>query len=102
MKGLIAEGARLLAPNGIYLCDGLPKNNLSPERQLFGDWYTYNVNEPFTSGLNRIDYGDVFAEAGFDSDGFFLSGSRPPAYLKGMYSEENKGSGAGYIGNVKI
>jgi SAM-dependent methyltransferase len=102
VKGLIKEGARILAAGGVYLCDGLPKDNLSPERQLLGDWYTYNVNEPFTSGLNRIDYEAVFAEAGFDRAGFFLSGSRPPAYLKGMYSAQNNGSGTGYVGNVKI
>jgi SAM-dependent methyltransferase len=102
VKGLIKEGARILAPGGVYLCDGAPKGHLSPERQLLGDWYTYNVNEPFTSGLNRLNYEAAFANAGFNKDGFFLSGTRPPAYLKGMYSEENKGSGVGYLGNVKI
>jgi ubiquinone/menaquinone biosynthesis C-methylase UbiE len=102
MKGLFKEGNRILAKGGLYLCDGAPRTEvIPPDRQLLGDWFTNNVNEPFVAGMSRMNYPDAFAEAGFKRENFEVSGARPPAYLKGMLTEKNKGGGTKYMVNIK-
>jgi ubiquinone/menaquinone biosynthesis C-methylase UbiE len=104
INDLFKEGNRILAKGGLYLTDGGYKRDVQPpEKQLLGDWFTNNVNEPFASGLSRIDYAKSFEKAGFNPDGFFISGSRPAAYMSSMFDDKKKKvGGVSYVGSFKL
>jgi ubiquinone/menaquinone biosynthesis C-methylase UbiE len=104
INDLFKEGHRILAKGGLYLTDGGYKRDVQPpEKQLLGDWFTNNVNEPFASGLSRIDYAKSFEKAGFNPDGFFISGSRPAAYMSSMFDDKKKKvGGVSYVGSFKL
>jgi SAM-dependent methyltransferase len=102
IKDLFKEGHRILAKGGIYFTEGGPRDPMPADRAFLGDWFSHNVNEPFAFGLRRLNYETAFIEAGFTADGFFVSGSRPPAYMKKMFTDEKKQSFIKYCGAVKL
>ncbi|GGI82831.1 hypothetical protein GCM10007973_19120 [Polymorphobacter multimanifer] len=64
---IIAEGYRVLAPEGLMF--HLEQPQYTPEMPLFEqfmrDWDAFNNNEPFWSAMHATDLHDILEEAGF-------------------------------------
>jgi SAM-dependent methyltransferase len=83
IKGIFLECHRLLAKGGLTLHDGYENTGeTTPLMQLMSSFFGHNINEPFSLGLQAMDYRAALVEAGFAADRY-VSGTRPPAYLQG-------------------
>jgi ubiquinone/menaquinone biosynthesis C-methylase UbiE len=110
IRRLFKEAFRLLAPGGIMVMDGGKNAKLDPERELFASWFTNNVNEPFASGMSRLDFEETLVETGFKPDNIVYSGPMQAVYLKGMAGansvsgkkgEKQSGWGSAYTVAIK-
>jgi SAM-dependent methyltransferase len=102
-KAMLRESHRLLKKGGLVLADGGAAPTDGAEAEFFGSWFNNNNNEPFQTGLRRLDMKAALSEAGFPEDNYFASGVREAAYLGGMRRGQKnlKGGGAGYLGAIK-
>jgi len=102
-KAMFKESHRLLAKGGVLLADGGSAPAEGAENEFFASWFNNNNNEPFQTGLRRLDVQSAIVEAGFPAHEFFTSGERDAPYLGGMRrgQKNSKGGGAGYLGSVK-
>jgi len=102
-KAAFREAHRILAKGGMLIVDGGGRDKAAPERELFSNWFTNNVNEPFASGLSRVTFPDVFVDCGFLPDHIFESGRMPAAYLQALAGEdeEQPSWGMSYAGAFK-
>jgi len=102
IRRMFAESNRLLRSGGMMFIDGAHPPARDHEDEFFTTWFNYNANEPFATGLRKLDLKEAFATAGFPTDAYFTSGAREAVYLKGMAGKAKRSSAsAGYRGTIK-
>jgi SAM-dependent methyltransferase len=94
IRGMFAECHRVLAPGGIMLHDGGYPIPNTPIDQVMSNWFNENANEPFATGMRRLDMDAEVVAAGFSPDRLFR-GQKDPVYLKGHLPP------ASFIGAIK-
>jgi SAM-dependent methyltransferase len=84
IAGMVREGHRLLASGGIMVHDGARRpEDVDPFARFLSDWFTHNVNEPFSNHQGEMDFDQACRDAGFSTEDLF-TGERETPYLKGQ------------------
>jgi SAM-dependent methyltransferase len=81
LRKVFSECHRVLAKGGVMLHDGGYPELKKPIDVVMSNWFNDNANEPFSTGLRRLDLDAEFVAAGFSKENLFR-GQQEPVYLK--------------------
>ena len=94
VRNILRECRRLLAPGGVMAHSELQMyRQMDPYDAFMLDWDTFNNNEPFWSGLRRLDPDALMAEAGFAPQTMFQTVVSRRTQWSPVYQAGNDTSG---------